>query len=270
MFSPNKGKNYIDQEITKDLENEKFLNHYFLRVTAKGRTFKSVDFRYTIFDHCYFRNSNFDSCDFTGCKFISTNLYGAKFEGCDFSYTDFNNTIVDDDIIDTSCPPYENLKLKFARTLRTNFAQLGNYDGVNKAILVELEATEVHLKKAWHSKESYYRKKYKSLSTRTIMFLKWLWFKSLDIVWGNGESAYKLIRTIVFILIFIALVTVLNNYDPMHLSSYIEAMIVSPQIFLGVDVDLVIPNSFLAFITFLRLIMMGFFISILIKRLSRR
>jgi hypothetical protein len=270
MFSPNKGQNYIDQEITEDLENEKFINHYFLRVTGKNKTFKSVDFRYTIFDHCYFRGSNFDSCDFTGCKFINTNLYGAKFEGCKFSYTDFNNTLVDEDIINNSCPPFENLKLKFARTLRTNFAQLGNYDGVNKAILVELEATEVHLKKAWKSKEAYYRQKYKDTSTRILMFFKWLWFKILDFIWGNGESALKLIRTVVFILILIAIVVVFKNYDPMNLSSYLQAIIVSPQIFIGINTDCAISNSFLALIHFLRYLMMGLFISILIKRLSRR
>ena len=50
--------------------------------------------------------------------------------------------------------------MKFARTLRMNYQQLGFAESVNKAIQIELQATEIHLYKAWRSNEAYYRKKY--------------------------------------------------------------------------------------------------------------
>ena len=47
--------------------------------------------------------------------------------------------------------------MRFARTLRMNYQQLGDARAANKAI--EIEATEIHLHKAWSSKQSYYRSK---------------------------------------------------------------------------------------------------------------
>ncbi len=121
------------------------------------KTFSRVDFRWSFFDGCYIRDCLFDSCDFTGCRFVSTHLPGAIFTGCKFDYATFERTPTDPGILDTQCPGYENLKLRFARALRANFQQLGDATAVNKAMKIELDATEVHLKKAWHSNESYYR-----------------------------------------------------------------------------------------------------------------
>jgi hypothetical protein len=76
----------------------------------------------------------------------------------------FERTFVDNDILNTGCPGFENLKMRFARTLRMNYQQLGDAKSANKAITVELQASEVYLHKAWQSNESYYRKKYGGLS----------------------------------------------------------------------------------------------------------
>jgi len=39
-----------------------------------------------------------------------------------------------------------------------NYQQIGDSESVNKAIKIELEATNTHLYEAWHSKANYYRK----------------------------------------------------------------------------------------------------------------
>src|SRR5260370_38204585 len=135
----------------------------------------------------------FDSCDFTGCRFVATSFHGSKFSGCRFEYSTFERTLVDDDILDTECPGPDNLKMRFARTLRMNYQQLGDATSANKAIGVELQASKVHRLKAWRSNESYYRKN-DSGGKEVRAFLVWVKFRSLYFIWGNGESASKQLR----------------------------------------------------------------------------
>lgn len=269
MFSESGRENIVDSKIEEDIKEENLVNKYFDRLVAKDIHFQEVDFRYTIFDRCYLRNCVFESCNFTGCQFLNTNLYGAKFEGCGFQYATFENTIVDPEILDTECPPFENLKLKFARSLRTNFEQLGNSEGVNKAIQIELNSTEEHLKKAWNSNESYYRKKYKKLR-RLKMFLKWLNFKILDYTWGNGESIPKLLRTFVIVLLVIALFKVFFYKDPLNVQNYLSSIASAPGLLFGITKQTVFSDLAMAFITFVRLILVGFFLAIIIKKFDRR
>lgn len=269
MFSESGREHIVDKRIDDKIEGENLVNKYFNRLVAKDIHFQNVDFRYTIFDRCYFRNCVFDSCDFTGCQFLNTNLYGATFEGCKFHYASFENTIVDPEVLDTNCPPYENLKLKFARSLRTNFEQLGNSEGVNKAIQIELDSSEEHLKKAWYSNESYYRKKYKGFD-RFKMFLKWLNFKLLDYTWGNGESIPKLLRTTLIVLLAIALYKVFAFKDPSNAQHYISSFTSTPGILFGITDEPVFGNFMMSCITFVRLILVGFFLAIIIKKFDRR
>ena len=142
---------HIDEKFDSDVSNVSYSNKLFLRLVSKSKRFEKVDFKYSIFDTCYLRNCVFDTCDFTGCRFIGVNFSGANFIGCKFDYATFERTIIASDILDNCCPGWDNLKLKFARTLRVNFQQLGESKSANKAIQVELEATEIHLHKSWKS-----------------------------------------------------------------------------------------------------------------------
>jgi hypothetical protein len=203
-MQPSERTHHTDETCETDVDGESFRNCLFTRVAAKGRKFTDVDFKYTIFDTCYFRNCVFDSCDFTGCRFSGTNLIGATFDGCKFDYAVFERTQVDNDILDVGCPSWENLTQRFARTLRTNYQGLGDASSANKALAVELHATEVHLYKSWKSRESYYRKKYKGLG-RISAFCQWGAFKMLDVVWGNGENVLKLSRTVLILWLFMTI-----------------------------------------------------------------
>lgn len=258
-----------DKHVETDLIDENLSNRLFTRLSAKGRNFKKLDFRYCIFDACYIRGCSFDSCDFTGCKFTGSNFYGSSFSGCKFDYAIFERTILDADILSTSCPGPENLKLKFARTLRINFQQLGDAASANKAIAIELLANEIHLHKSWKSPESYYRAKYKRWD-RVSVFFEWLEFKLLDLIWGNGESAVKLLRTILVLLITIMLIDAIWLNEPFSVSTYKDALIKSPQIFFGCFQPKNYPGWYLTIITVIRLIVFALFMSILIKRFSRR
>jgi hypothetical protein len=153
--------------------------------------------------------------------------------------------------------------------LRLNYQQLGDAISANKAISIELQATEDHLHKAWRSKESYYRKKYKGLG-RLKVFLEWIDFKLLDLVWGNGESTWKLLRAVLMILLLISGFHVIRYGDPNLVRSYTEALLISPQVLLGVDTPLEYPPLYVTVIILVRLAMFGFFMSIIIKRFNRR
>lgn len=269
MLDDSRRQILTDKMFTGEETDSNYINSLFVRVVAKKIVFRNVDFRYCIFDSAYLRNCVFESCDFTGCKFNNSNLVGSAFNGCKFDYATFEKTQIDTDILYTGCPSSENLKLKFARSLRTNYQQLGDAKAANKAISIELKATDDHLYKAWSSKEPYYRKKYKGI-LRATLFTEWLEFKLLDFIWGNGESAYKLFRAVFLVLLMITMYDVFNFGDPNLVSDYWASLVKSPQILFGVNGSAYYPGSFLAIVFATRLIMFGFFMSIIIKRFNRR
>ena len=222
-----------------------------------------------MFDECYLRNCVFDSCDFTGCRFASTNLHGSTFQGCKFDYCTFERTTIENDILDSGCPGHENLKMRFARSLRMNYQQLGDAKSANKSIQVELQATEIYLHKAWRSNESYYRKKYAGLK-RAKMFAEWLGFKTLDFVWGNGESTYKLLRSTLLLLAIIGFIDWIAFSHLSGLSGLARSAVLSPQIFFGLQSNQDYPGVYATAILLTRLTAIAFFLSIVIKRFNRR
>jgi hypothetical protein len=105
---------------------------------------------------------------------------------------------------------------------------------------------------------------------RAGKFFEWLKFKILDFIWGNGENTYKLIRSVLLIIIGMALIDALTFKDPTKVLSYFDAILEMPAVFLGVSSPTFYPDLYLAFIFFTRLVAMGFFMSIIIKRFNRR
>jgi Pentapeptide repeats (8 copies) len=267
MFSDSKRVTLEDKMVDSDLANVDLKNRLFIRLGAKQKRFTNVDFKYSIFDTCYMRKCAFDSCDFTGCRFIGTSLYGSNFTGCIFDYSMFEKTIVDSELLETGCPGTENLKMRFARTLRMNYQQLGDSKSANKAIGVELAATEVYLHKAWRSNESYYRHKYAGWK-RVEMWAEWLGFKILDFVWGNGESAWKLLRAvgILLLIIFGFGLWFGDGQQPGIFGTLTQ----TPEIFLVTITRSNYPEWYLTSVLLARLIAFGFFMSIIIKRFNRR
>jgi len=259
-----------DQKFDSNESNSKFRNCVFVRAVATRKTFTKVDFKYSFFETCYLRKCHFDTCDFTGCRFMGTQFTGSTFAGCKFDYATFERTIIDPKILDTECPGHENLKSLFSRTLRTNFQQLGYAVAANKAMKIELSATEVHLRKAWQSNESYYRSHHRGPFLRTIAFLEWMKFKALDFIWGNGENLLRLIRSVFIFVGLMAVFDVTNYGDPSQIRSYYAAFSRSIEIFVGALTPNEYWKGYLALITCVRLIAVGLFISILVRKFSRR
>jgi len=196
-------------------------------------------------------------------------LIGSEFPGSQFHFTSFSNTHVSEEILDNNCPSYDNLKRVFARSLRTNFSSLGNNEGANKAIKIELDSTKSHLYKKWRSNESYYRTKYKGWS-RFYSFFQWLGFKLLEFIWGNGESILKLARSIIILLFIMTLYDVFRFRDSGAVLSYWTSFKNMPSVLLSITKPYEYSNSYVSIIYFVRLIAFGLFMAILIKRFNKR
>lgn len=251
----------FDADVTGEIHS----NILFQRLVAKEVKFSKVDFKYTIFDNCYLRNCSFDSCDFTGSKFIGSQLPGSHFDGCKFDYCVFERTNIESEIMYSNAPPYENLKQKFARTLRINFQSIGDPQSVNKAIMFELAAKGEHLYKAWRSNESYYRNKYKGRH-RVGHFFQWISFWILDFVWGNGESIPKYIRSLVLLWLLMAMV----DYYHYHSNSFFLSFTSAINIFIGSVLPKNYSSIYISIIALCRFVSIGLFVSIVVKRFNRR
>ncbi|MCK9744987.1 pentapeptide repeat-containing protein [Pseudomonas syringae] len=256
---------------TKEIVNDhtSFHRKVLTRVSAKKIRFKNVSFFQTIFDTCYFNNCVFDSCTFIGCRFVASNLHQSSFPSCKFDYAVFERTQVDDDIL-SAAPERQNLKLKFARTLRMNYQQIGDARAVNRAIVLELEATEVFLKESWRSDSEYYRKKYIGFS-RFWQFFRWLEFMVLDFIWGNGESVTKLLRSIILVILGVGLVDMIYTKEAKLFMDYLKNFYTAPSLFLGVEpLPKEVPSLLASGIAALRLVGFAFLTAILVKRFGRR
>ncbi len=269
MLTANSRTRSEDQRFDQDEAQTSYANFIFVRLVAKAKTLRQVDFRYCIFDSCYLRDCTFIGCTFIGCRFLSTNLRGSKFSGCDFAYATFDKTIIADDILDRECPPRENQRASFARSLRVNYQQLGEARSVNKAIRVELQATKTHLHKAWQSEETYYRVKYAKWN-RVRSFVSWLSFSVLDALWGNGESVPKLLRSVLVLFLVMAVYNACRVGDPGLVSSYAKGLQVAPEVFLGTRTFPQYAYWYTTAILTVRLLLFAALTSILFKRLSRR
>ncbi|MBR8307604.1 pentapeptide repeat-containing protein [Burkholderia cenocepacia] len=241
----------------------------YVRLNGRKQTIRKVSFQHSVFEGCYFNSCSFDSCDFTGCRFVGCNFHQSAFSGCNFKYAVFERCQIDDDILQREAPNEENLKMRFARSLRMNFQQIGDAKAVNSAISLELEATERYLKKSWSSKETYYQKKYPGWK-KLPQFFKWVEFKILDFIWGNGESTLKLMRTIFVAHILIALYDTGRFGNVWDLNNYLASLAASPGVFFGITSPHPYPIWLSSIIAATRLVGFAFLTAILVKRFGRR
>ncbi|MFT3880401.1 MAG: pentapeptide repeat-containing protein [Gemmatales bacterium] len=265
IYKDAKKQKIEDIEIQSDLANVPLSKIHFSRIYGKDLTFHNVDFKYSIFDDCYLRNCKFIGCDFTGATFKSSNLRGTHFSGCAFRYSSWEKTIVDEDILRDCLPPEENIANDLVRSLRVNFAQIGNYTAVNKAASIEVTLTRIHYYKAAYSGETYYRNKYSGLN-RFSVILQHCKLKFLDALWGNGESIYKILISILVVLSTATLIQ--HVITPSITISEVAGSIVS--VFWGISTSHKVDWIIVLSLVILRLFFFGLFMAVVVKRLARR
>jgi hypothetical protein len=160
--------------------------------------------------------------------------------------------------------------MRFARSLRMNYQQIGDAKAVNKAISLELETTSVYLYKSWRSGETYYKDKYPGFLSGVTQFARWLEFWILDFVWGNGESILKLLRTILFTVFVIAACDSNINSKLLNIGFYWSSLHTAIAVFLGVPNHSNFTDVGISVITGMRFISIALLTALLVKRFSRR
>ena len=250
-------------ELAAQADSVTFDRYDLRRVSCKGGRFHKISFKYVIFEDCYFRDCEFDHCDFTGAFFRNSTLRGSRFNGCTFNYCRLSHTVIPENIIQRNMPGWENVALEFARALRVNYAQLGDPKGVNAAITAEIRANMTHLYKAAFSRESYYRDKHRGFD-RVGMFFSYVWFRILNCVWGHGESVLKITGMVALLYVFLILFSLCYGH------SFAAALADAHSIVWGTYRDGFVTPAVVAFATAIRYILLGLFITVLIRRFSRR
>lgn len=259
------------------LNGNKFGMHLFIRAVAKNIIFENVDFSKTYFENSYLRDCRFIRCNFEGAKFTGSNLIGSYFEDCNFDYVAFEKTFVDDEIFECA-PSKDNLRYKFARSLKLNYASIGDYIKASKAVTIELEATKSHLKDSWLSGEEWYKLKYGGIKKRLEQFWKWFKVSLLDFLWGNGESLWRLVRFNILIFVALTIYHIIEkkeNIAPKILdiffikipANYFDIEILDSK---GNNYFEYYPSWLSLLLVITRLICFGLLMSIIIKKYNRR
>jgi hypothetical protein len=259
------------------LDGNNFQNHLFVRAIASKMIFKNVDFSKTYFENSYLKDCRFYRCNFEGAKFTSCNLSGTYYEDCKFDYVTFEKTFVDDEIFECA-PTRSNLRYKFARSLKLNYASIGDYIKSSKAVTIELEATKSHLRDSWLYEDQWHRMKYGGIRRRFEQFRKWVAVSLLDFLWGNGESLWRLIR---FNLIIFSILTLFHIISKSVTDVYkiLDIFIIKiPSNYFGIVVKGTDNNNYFDYypawlnltLVITRLICFGLLMSIIIKKYNRR
>jgi hypothetical protein len=253
------------------IEDLKYINYLFTRAVATNFLFINIDFSKTFFENCYLKDCRFLNCKFEGAKFSNSNLQGSYFKDCNFDYVTFEKTFVDFEIFECA-PKWDNLRFRFARSLKLNYASIGDYIKASKAVTIELQATISHLRSSWSSGDKYYFKKYGGLEKRTLQLYKWAKVNFLDFIWGNGESLTRLIRFNFIIFFILSVVEVFASPSKYGFVEFLETFFINiPSVYFGLQVDnLNYSNYILLPLTVLRLASFALLMSIITKKYNRR
>lgn len=254
-----------DREFKSDVRDQDLERQVLRRVFAVERTFVRVSFKQSEISDCYFRNCKFVECDFTGSTIRRSNFRGSQYEACKFQYATWEHTQLDDEFLKNCLPSEENLARDLVRSLRVNFGQIGNYSAVNEAASIEVKLTGQHLFNAAYSKQSYYRSKYKGW-VRVLHAAHHAHWKALDLLWGNGESMFRIFITGVVIIILCAFCLTWSNPQ----FSWPQSLFAVAHAFWGVASSPPLPAHQQTLLTIVRFVLFGLFMAVLVKRLARR
>ncbi len=261
---------------TAPITGKSFQHFQFKNTGAKNIKFENCDFLYCFFERAYFHGCQFVNCKFIGARFVDCNFRGASFDGCDFEYATFKSTLIDGHELLRNLPAWPNARRELLRNLRLNAESIGDDKSVKIFVREELAASREHLKKARQAKEKYYASKYGSLSKRGQVY-----WQSLTVwvdwnLWGHGEYPWHLLRTIIIGLLLASSYRIIESGVITDSLPIGQALSIVMAHFLDVTKTFVgiVPNDFpsglAAILSLFRYIVLGLFISVLYRRLSRR
>ena len=263
----------------KDVKGKDFRYNVLFRTGAKGIKFEDCDFSFAVLNQAYFRNAVFVKCKFIGTFFIDCNFRGAELHECDFKYSNFQNTIIPSNVVLDNLPEWPNVKRELLRMHRVNAANLGDAEAVKLYIREELVAQREHYRRARKRNESYYSNKYSGLMNWFFVRMKsiqlWLDWN----LWGHGEYPLKLIKSTIIILSGITLFVtfrITNVNGQLSINEFFHSILKSLEYtfnaFIGLSNESLYKISvfWTYFVVIYRIIVIGMFVSVLFRYLSKR
>lgn len=257
-----------------NFSNSTFANVSFLRADVKAGSFRNC-----VFIECYFRKAELRDTTFVGCKFVNCNFTHISIRGCDFRYADFRDTAPPFQEMLHSAPQQANLRNELFDALARVAQSSGDPAESRRYKVAAIKALDLHLRAAVRGDSVWYREHF-DLAARAQAVLRLGWHRVNHLLWGHGESAWRLLSSaavaalIIFPVLFLALHS--GVQVPHGQATASDYLWLSLSNFLLIDrisiVDLTTwPTQSLAAIEALfGVVFAGMYVTLLVKALLRR
>ena len=178
-----------------------------------------------------------------------------------------------------------NVLRDLVRNLRVNAQDRGQSEDYRKFLLEEMKASKTYNRNKAFGSGAYYKNKYSSWTDRLTGLWEWIRLVAEDKFWGYGEVPTRVIYTsAAIVLLFASLYWALSIWDSllgrveirnMPQGATIEYLWFSVTAFISGAYGDLTPASLLALLLStvergLGLIMFGFFVTALYRRISKR
>jgi len=261
----------------RKIKGKTLLRSHFNEIGFKESEFEECIFSHSYFERCYFRKAILNEVILNGCIFRDCNFDGAQFINCQLDYSEFHNCSVTFSQIQASLPSRENVLRELARNLRVNAQDRGQSEDYRKFLLEEMKASKTYNRKKALGSDEYYKKKYPSWTDRLTGLKEWIGLEAEDIIWGYGEVPTRVICSSIVIVLFFALLywALRAEIRNMPTSATIEYFFFSATAFVSGAYSDLTPVNLAALLLSttergLGLIMFGFFVTALYRRISKR
>ena len=261
----------------RSIREKTLLRSHFIEIGFKGTEFEECIFSHSYFERCYFRKATLNEVTLTGCVFRDCNFDAAQFTNCQLDYAEFHNCSVTFSQIQSSLPARENVLRELARNLRVNAQNRGQPEDYRKFLLEEMKASKAYNRNKAFGRVAYYKNKYPSWTDRLAGLWEWTRLVVEDKFWGYGEVPTRVIYSsiaivLIFAILYWALKVEIKNMPP---GAIIEYIWFSVTAFVSGAYSDLTPASPSALVLStaergLGLIMFGFFVTALYRRISRR
>lgn len=251
---------------------------------AKKVEFRNCDFSHCVFVRACFYRAKFSGCCFVGAYFVDCNFRSAIIGSCRFEYAFFRGTLIPYEQIKRNKPEWPNVCQELMRILRVNAASVGDEQEVKKYVKEEMKACRDYNARALAMGQTYYEVKFPTFFNR--LGLRWNRLKLLVdwYGWGHGEHPLRLLSLGALSLLAFAVVDALicgvlsgNPKASDIVFGVTESLRICLSLFLAIpprqaDVgSAYYPSGWLTGVLVLwRYIVVGLFVTVIFRRISRR
>lgn len=164
------------------------------RVGLKHAKFTEGSVVHTVFEEAYLRNASFLGVVLTGTRFERCNLSHATFDNSQLWYVEFRDCELPYANLLQNLPSQPNLRRRLLRSIRLNAHARGDYQWLNRLLLLELDTERDELRATFTGANEYFRNHF-TVAERIQAFGAWAIRGFERIVWGYGLRIGVLLRT---------------------------------------------------------------------------